>query len=355
MSNHLNLNALNKSFGAVVATKNVSLTVEKGECLALLGPSGCGKTTILRLIAGLESPDSGQVLLAERDITKLPPESRNIGLVFQSYALFPHLSVAENVAFGLKARRKPPQIIADKVKSALALVQLEGLGQRRIHELSGGQQQRVAIARALAIEPEVLLLDEPLSNLDVALRAQTGEQLRNLIKQLQITAIFVTHDQEDAFTLADRIALLKGGELQQLGSAEALYFSPNNLFVANFIGRSNTYKATLIKVLDANLAEYQLAEGVKLQVATPKPIAQADLIIRPEAIKILNSTVESPTSNTFAAQLVSTRFTGATQHYQLKIGSLELSATTFSTIQPLTTPVVNISIVPTDIRLFPTL
>src|SRR5690606_11414621 len=202
-------------------------------------PSGCGKTTTLRMIAGFEAPTAGRVLLDGRDITAVPPQRRGSGMRFQHYALFPHLDVFENVACGLSARGVPKAEIPARVERALELVRLGGSGKRKVQELSGGQQQRVALARALAPEPPLILLDEPLSNLDAALRERTRSELRALLKRLGITAVFVTHDQEEAFALSDRIALMESGRLQQVGSPEALYHVPANPFVASFLGRAN--------------------------------------------------------------------------------------------------------------------
>jgi len=321
---HLSLSNLSKSYGSVRAVSNLSLNIARGECLALLGPSGCGKSTILKLIAGLELPNNGQIILASRDITKSTPEARNLGFVFQNYALFPHLSVGENVAFGLNARGKSKSIISEKVSSALELVQLQGLASRRIHELSGGQQQRVAIARALAIEPELLLLDEPLSNLDVTLRTQTGQQLRDLIKRLNISTIFVTHDQADAFALADRIALINEGQLQQTGSAIEIYFQPKNLFVARFIGHSNLLPARLVKTVANGLAEYEISPEFRL--LAPNPISEnkseVTLRIRPEAIEMTATAQET----SLPAKVLSVRFSGPTIYYYLKTQGVELEA-----------------------------
>lgn len=324
---HLQLVGVSKSYGSVRAVETLSLQIQLGECLALLGPSGCGKTTILRSIAGLEKPDQGKILLGERDITNLSPELRNIGLVFQNYALFPHLSVAENVGFGLAARKKPRAEIEEKVNAALGRVRLDGLGKRRVHELSGGQQQRVAIARALAIEPEVLLLDEPLSNLDVSLRAQTGQQLRELIEKLKITTIFVTHDQEDAFALADRIALINQGHLQQVATANQLYFQPDNLFVAQFIGRSNIFSAKLIEQNSNGLYQYLIEDRLKIFVDKKIDKPAVMLQIRPESIKF---TDQKDSINCFKANLTNYRFAGTTVHYHLAIEGVKLEAVTLT-------------------------
>ena len=217
----------------------LSLAVRPGEFVTLLGPSGCGKTTALRIIAGFESADEGVVRFRGDDVTRKTPQQRGFGMVFQNYALFPHLSVGENVAFGLKARKRPSDEIKRRVEAALERVELPGYGDRAVQALSGGQQQRVALARALAIEPPILLLDEPLSNLDAALREKTRTEIRRLVKQLGITALFVTHDQEEAFDLADRIAVMSAGRLRQLGTPAELYLEPADRFVAGFVGRAN--------------------------------------------------------------------------------------------------------------------
>src|SRR5690606_6485681 len=229
----LRLESLTKRFGETAAVADLSLEVRPGEFLTLLGPSGCGKTTTLRMIAGFETPTAGRILFDGKDITGLSPQRRGFGMVFQSYALFPHLDVFENVAFGLRTQRRSRTEIRRRVEEALALVDLAGYGGRRVQELSGGQQQRGAPARALAPEPRVLLLDEPLSNLDAALRERTRDELRALLRRVGITAIFVTHDQEEAFALSDRIAVMRDGHLQQVDSPEALYQRPANPFVAS--------------------------------------------------------------------------------------------------------------------------
>jgi ABC-type Fe3+/spermidine/putrescine transport system ATPase subunit len=351
---HLVLDGLSKTYGGVRAVADISLSIEQGECLALLGPSGCGKTTILRLIAGLEQPDNGKLILAGRDITRHAPENRRTGLVFQNYALFPHLSVAENVGFGLAARRKDRQYIDDKVRAALELVQLGSYGGRRVYELSGGEQQRVAIARALAVEPEVLLLDEPLSNLDVALREQTGRQLRALIERLNITTIFVTHDQSEAFALADRIALLSKGELQQVGQAMELYYNPRNLFVAHFIGRGNFLKARRCGQVDG-LAEYEVEGRFRLLGPLKESKTEEVLLrIRPEAIRLC--TEEDDQKRCLAARVVSTRFSGATIHYSLDLSGIVLEAVALTPVteQPdLAESSCRVFIAPEAITVFP--
>jgi iron(III) transport system ATP-binding protein len=232
-------------YGATPVLEDVSLEVARGEFFAFLGPSGSGKTTLLRLIAGFGTPAAGRILVGDRDVTRLPPWSRNVGLVFQSYALWPHMSVASNVAFGLERRKIRRAEIERKVADALALVGLSAYADRRPSQLSGGQQQRVALARTIVIEPEVLLLDEPLSNLDARLRVEMRVELRQLQRKLGLTAIYVTHDQEDANAIADRIAVLDQGRIQQMGTPLELYDRPANRFVATFLGTVNLIEGTI--------------------------------------------------------------------------------------------------------------
>jgi iron(III) transport system ATP-binding protein len=237
---HLELTNLTKTFGQTTAVRALSLSVERGEILSILGPSGCGKTTTLRMIAGLELPTSGEVRFNGKDITSLPARARKIGLVFQNYALFPHLDVFENVAFGLRTRRlKPETTVAERVRRALGNVRMEAYERRAVHQLSGGQQQRIALARALAIEPDFLLLDEPLSNLDPSLREDLRDQIRSIIHKLNMTTIFVTHDQQEALSLADRIAIMDSGVCRQVGTPDEVYSRPSDAFVARFLGKAN--------------------------------------------------------------------------------------------------------------------
>ena len=234
----LQLSNLTKCYGEFKAADDISIDVADGEFLVLLGPSGCGKTTTLRIVAGFVEPTSGSVRLGERDITALPPWKRNAGLVFQSYALFPHMTVAENVAFGLEMRKVPKGQMAPKVTEALRLVRLDHLGDRLPRQLSGGQQQRVALARALVFHPDVLLLDEPLSNLDAKLRQDVRVEIRELQRKLGLTTVMVTHDQEEALTMADRLVVMSEGRIRQIGSQQDLYERPSEKFVADFVGRS---------------------------------------------------------------------------------------------------------------------
>ena len=323
----LQLLNLSHQFGNTRAVNQLSLLVDSGEILTLLGPSGCGKTTTIRLIAGLLEPTSGQVLIDEQDISSLPPEKRNIGMVFQSYALFPHLNVFENVAFGLKARGHSATEIKHKVEKALTLVNLSAYHKRAVFKLSGGEQQRVSVARAVVIEPKLLLLDEPLSNLDASLREQTRSQLSELIHQLRITTIFVTHDQEEAFAFSDRIALLSDGILQQVGAAQELYFQPVNTFVANFIGKSNIWYLPL-KSYKGTSAIFKLPSGMELCVSfeyNPKlEIGKHyQLLLRPENVQLGKTRSTQPL---FSAQIISQLFTGANMEYVLKGEGLTILA-----------------------------
>ncbi len=246
----LSLDQLRVQFSETVTIGPVSLAIARGEILALLGPSGSGKTTLLRLLAGFARPDGGRVSIEGEDVTAVPPARRRVGMVFQHYALFPHLDVGENVAFGL-AGSGARATVDGKVRDALALVDLAGFERRKVHELSGGQQQRVALARALAPAPRVLALDEPLSNLDPSLRERTRRELRQLVKRIGITAIFVTHEQEEAFDLGDRIAVLQAGRLEQVGTPEDLYERPASLFVGMFVGRANVLRGAAARALGA--------------------------------------------------------------------------------------------------------
>ena len=253
MSGFLQIQAIEKRWRAGVTVGPISLDIAQGEILALLGPSGSGKTTMLRLLAGFETADGGRVAVAGEDVTAVPPAQRRFGMVFQHYALFPHLDVGENVGFGLHGKGKGDERRAtQKIAAALALVDLAGYEKRKVHELSGGQQQRVALARALAPEPRVLMLDEPLSNLDPALRERTRHELREVIKRVGITTVFVTHEQEEAFDLGDRIAVINQGRLEQVGAPDELYEHPVNLFVATFVGRANVFRGKAARALGAN-------------------------------------------------------------------------------------------------------
>ncbi|MCZ7449260.1 ABC transporter ATP-binding protein [Agrobacterium rhizogenes] len=277
---NVNIAGLGKNYGTFRAVSDVSLKINEGEFLIFLGPSGCGKTTTLRMMAGFIEPDAGRIEIGARDVTHEPPHRRNIGLVFQNYALFPHLSIFENVAFGLRRRKVAENDIRKRVGDALDLVKLSHLATRFPKQLSGGQQQRVAIARALAIRPDILLLDEPLSNLDAKLRLQVRDELRSLQKSLGITTIMVTHDQEEAMSVGDRLVLMQAGVIEQIGSASDLYNTPANRFVADFIGRTNFLKGVAV-----DGGGFRTADGVLLQTAFQRAGAD-EILVRPEAIRL---------------------------------------------------------------------
>ncbi len=263
LTGFLEIRDLEKRWGHGVTVGPITLDIARGEILALLGPSGSGKTTMLRLLAGFEAADGGRIAVAGEDVTTVPPARRRFGMVFQHYALFPHLDVGANVGFGLT---QPPER-ETRVATALGLVDLAGFERRKVHELSGGQQQRVALARALAPEPRVLLLDEPLSNLDPALRERTRRELRDVIKRVGITTIFVTHEQEEAFDLGDRVAVLNDGHLEQTGVPDDLYEHPANLFVATFVGRANVFRGDSARVLGGNGKGVVVVRPERLQFA----------------------------------------------------------------------------------------
>ncbi|HEX9292107.1 MAG TPA: ABC transporter ATP-binding protein [Gemmatimonadales bacterium] len=263
LTGFLEIRDLEKRWGHGVTVGPITVDIARGEILALLGPSGSGKTTMLRLLAGFEVADGGRIAVAGEDVTTVPPARRRFGMVFQHYALFPHLDVGENVGFGLTQSSDRET----RVATALGLVDLAGFERRKVHELSGGQQQRVALARALAPEPRVLLLDEPLSNLDPALRERTRRELRDVIKRVGITTIFVTHEQEEAFDLGDRVAVLNNGHLEQTGLADDLYEHPANLFVATFVGRANVFRGDSARVLGGNGKGVVVVRPERLQFA----------------------------------------------------------------------------------------
>ena len=248
MRGAVRVEGVSKAFGGVAAVRGVTLAVEPGEFVTLLGPSGCGKTTLLRLLAGFEEPDSGRLLISGRDMAGLPSYERPVNTVFQHYALFPHLSVAGNVAFGLRRSAYPPAEIPSRVAKALEMVRLQGLGERRIDQLSGGQKQRVALARAMVLEPDVLLLDEPMAALDLKLRKEMQVEVKNLQERLRTTFVFVTHDQDEALIMSDRIAVMSEGRIEQVGAPEQLYERPRTRFVADFLAVRNFLEATVAEV-----------------------------------------------------------------------------------------------------------
>jgi len=315
-SEALALNGVTRRFGAFTAVDNVSFEVGPGELLALVGASGSGKTTTLRMAAGYETPDAGTVTLGGKDITSVPPERRGFGMVFQHYALFPHMPVENNVAFGLEARGVSKAERLEKARAALANVGLEGAGSRPIQSLSGGEQQRVALARALVIEPRALLLDEPLSNLDPTLRHAMRDDLRALLRRVGVPALFVTHDQEDAFAVADRIALLKQGKLLQVGTPEELYNAPVSREVAAFIGRGR-----IVPAIDKGNTATVTIGGVArdLNVTRPKGapshVETAFVVLRPDALELSRS----PGVLAWRGRITNRRFAGGVVVYRVQL------------------------------------
>jgi spermidine/putrescine transport system ATP-binding protein len=282
----IELRGINKSFGRVHVVKDLDLEIREGEFFSLLGPSGCGKTTSLRMMAGFEEPDTGSILLRGQDVTNLPPNRRNVNLVFQNYELFPHMSVFDNVAYGLKLRRVAKPEIRRRVEEMLAVVQVAGLGGRGARQLSGGQQQRVALARALVNQPAVLLLDEPLSALDVKLRKQMQVELKSIQHRLGTTFVYVTHDQEEAFLMSDRVGIMNQGRLLQLDAPRAIYERPADAFVADFVGSLNTFDLRIDSV-DTGVASMRVSPGERLAVrveGTSSAGSTVRVAVRPERI-----------------------------------------------------------------------
>jgi spermidine/putrescine transport system ATP-binding protein len=321
------LRGVTKKFGLVTAVDNVDLAIHWGEFLTLLGPSGCGKTTVLRLLAGFEVPTSGRIFLEGRDVSDIPPYRRDVNQVFQSYAIFPHLTVEENIAFGLKMRHVPLEERRRRVAEVTELVSLTGFEKRRPQQLSGGQRQRVALARALVCRPKVLLLDEPLSALDAKLRRAMQLELKQLQRQLGITFVFVTHDQEEALVMSDRIAVIRDGRIDQLGSATEIYHAPASAFTADFIGEANLLDTTVL-ANNGVTARLRLDEGadVTIRAALLRPGATRTLLsVRPE--KIFISLTRPAKENTFPAVIVDEIFRGAMDELRLRIpGGLQLMA-----------------------------
>jgi spermidine/putrescine ABC transporter ATP-binding subunit len=318
MPSMIEIRGVTKRFGDFTAVDRVSLSVDEGEFITLLGPSGCGKTTLLRMLSGFEMPTEGTLLIAGEDVTHLAPYRRNVNQVFQSYALFPHLTVEENIGFGLRMQKVAPAEAARRVAEVIELVALGGFEQRRPHQLSGGQRQRVALARAIVPRPKVLLLDEPLSALDAKLRQQMQLELKRLQKHLGMTFVFVTHDQEEALTMSDRIAVFNRGRIEQVGTATEIYHEPRTAFVAEFIGEANLVEAQLLG-RENGTAHIRLAGGLELSVSRarwPADAARAIVSIRPE--KILVSKTAIVAENVFAARVTEELFQGVLDRLTLR-------------------------------------
>ena len=320
MSNAVRLEKLRKVFegrggGQVVAVDGVSLEVKDGSLVTLLGPSGCGKTTVLRMIAGFETPTEGEVFIGEERITTLPANKRRTSMVFQTYGLFPHMSVFDNVGYGLRIRRLPSSDIRTRVLSMLELVGLIGTEARLPSQLSGGQQQRVALARALITEPRVLLFDEPLSNLDAKLRVQVRQEIRRLQQRLQITSVYVTHDQDEAMTLSDQIVIMHQGRIEQVGSPQEIYARPRTRFVADFIGRGN-FLAGMVRAADGTRAEVEIPLGrFRIEAEGFRPGDLVWLLLRPEAIGLT-----SPGAGRWSGEVSTATYLGSEVFYEVTVG-----------------------------------
>lgn len=319
------LRGVTKKFGPIVAVEDFSLQVHQGEFLTLLGPSGCGKTTTMRLIAGLETPSSGEILIREQPVTDLPPYHRDVSLMFQNYALFPHKNVFDNIAFGLKYRKIPVEKRKQRVKESLDLVHLPGMESRYPRQLSGGQQQRIALARALAVKPAVLLLDEPLSNLDLKLREKMRIELKQIQEQVGITFIFVTHDQQEALMLSDRIAVMDKGKLAQVGTPREVYEKPQSRFVAEFVGQSNFLEGHIVNI-HPDGTEVRLVSGLHWTVPAARHLVKGSKMtiqVRAERVRVYG---ERPLHHglQFTARVKRVIYTGDTIQYLLQLESHDL-------------------------------
>jgi putative spermidine/putrescine transport system ATP-binding protein len=315
----LRLAELTKIFGASRAVDRVSLSIEPGSMVALLGPSGCGKTTTLRMIAGLIQPNAGEIYLDGAPISGVPVHRRNIGMLFQNYALFPHMTVAQNIAFGLETRRLGRAAIDERVAGALQLVQLDGYGDRMPSQLSGGQQQRVALARAIVVEPALLLLDEPLGALDKSLRQSMQVELRALQRRLGITTIMVTHDQDEALTMSDRIVIMRDGQIEQAGAPDEVYRHPESRFTASFLGASNFFRGAVTGRADG-LLTVAIRNGPTLRVRTRREVSgEVTVALRPEAVSIAFCEGDAPSANATSAVVEQLVYHGFVTHLHLRL------------------------------------
>ena len=319
----LEIEGVSKRFGELRAVDKVSLSIREGELVTLLGPSGCGKTTLLRMVAGFEEPSSGTVKIAGQVVNGVPPDRRPANMVFQRYALFPHLSVFENLAFGLRLRRIDPNEIKKRVAGMLALVRLEGLAERSVTQLSGGESQRVALARALILDPKVLLLDEPLGALDLKIRKQMEVELKRIHQELGATFVYVTHDQEEAMTVSDRIVIMNRGRIVQVGTPEEVYTNPNCGFCAAFVGESNIVPGRVVEVLPET-ATVDVGRA-RIQARTTQGCALAvedavNILIRPEVLSVSPRSGPVMTDNALDGQVVDKIFLGSSVYYRIDVG-----------------------------------
>ena len=317
---YLELHNISKTFGTAGAVSDFELAVERGEFVSFLGPSGCGKTTTLRMIAGFEMPTAGKITLDGKDLTTKPPNQRNVGMVFQSYALFPNMTVGKNVGFGLKVTRRPKEEIEARVMEMLELIQMAHLEKRYPYQLSGGQQQRVALARALAIRPQVLLLDEPLSALDAKIRVELRAEIRRIQRDLQITTVYVTHDQEEALSISDRIVVMSAGRMEQVGKPFEIYNFPATPFVAGFVGTLNQLRCQVVDPGGGRLAH----DGQEFRISTPVEAPNGSTVVamlRPEELHV--GQIEG--ENQMVGEVVSVTFLGALVRIQLRVGPARIT------------------------------
>jgi iron(III) transport system ATP-binding protein len=329
------LEDVTKSFADVIAVDDISLKVDEGELFFLLGPSGCGKTTTLRLIAGFYKPEGGRILFDDRVMNNVPPNKRNVGMVFQNYALWPHMTVYENVTYGLKVRGVPANLRVKKAREVLRIVKMEKYAGRYPNQLSGGQQQRIALARALVIEPDVLLLDEPLSNLDAKLRLETREEIKRIQRDLGITTVYVTHDQNEALSMADRIAVMNEGRIEQIGTPREIYNDPANKFVAGFIGETNFIEGRIEDVIEEKelvLIKTPTDEKIHARI-TGRNLTRGENVccsVRPERIRVLREKVWGASLNLFPARIQRLSYYGFAEHFVLEAMGMEVKVTHFA-------------------------
>ncbi|KRE08203.1 Fe3+/spermidine/putrescine ABC transporter ATP-binding protein [Bosea sp. Root670] len=347
----LSLRALSKSYGPVQAVRGVDLDVNEGEFLSLLGPSGCGKTTTLQMVAGFVPPTTGSIVVDGQDLTSIAPEKRDMGVVFQSYALFPHMNVAQNIGFGLEMRRVERGELKRRVEEALAMVRLAGLEGRYPSELSGGQRQRVAIARALAIRPRVLLLDEPMSNLDAKLRGEMHVELRSLQRRLGITAILVTHDQVEAMTMSDRIAVMTNGGIAQLGTPQEVYDRPASQFASSFLGHTNVLSGRIESRIADEATVRVGPTSFRTRVAKDQAGPEIAVFVRPERLRL-----GSPDQATLQGRVSTRLFLGGSWIYEIEteLGMLRITQQNTGTVQPEEGETIGVSWNAEDLRVIAT-
>ena len=337
----LRLEHLTKRFGNATAVDDVSLAVEPGELFFMLGPSGCGKTTILHIVAGFYEPDAGRVFFGDKDVTALPPHRRRCGMVFQNYALWPHMTVLENLTFGLSVRGIEKAERRRQATAMLEIVQMAAYARRRPTQLSGGQQQRVALARALVIQPDLLMLDEPLSNLDAKLRMQMRTEIRRIQRSAGVTSVYVTHDQDEALAMADRLAVIRDGRIEALGNPRDLYLNPPTVWVAGFLGATNLLEGRIRTRDGAAAAVVETALGAVRAAFAPTDLAPGAAVtvsVRPESVRLLAAEGAAPADNVFPATVLARTFQGETEQARVRLGAVEMTISDRPTALPPVAP-----------------